>query len=324
MNRIINDNRGIALIVVILMISLIVALTLQLNMAARSEIYSAANVSDGIKLLYVAKSGFGGAEGLLAADDTATDTLTEDWAQAETLSLQSEKLFAAGRFSCAIVDEAGKIPINRLVVGNAFNPDVKDLLIRFLSLPEFNLKQDEVEGIVDAIKDWIDADEELTGGGAESSYYGSLRTPYSSKNKQLDCIDELLMIRGVTSELFYGTKTTPALKDYLTTCDTGVININTAPLLVLRALSPDMTEGAADDLDRYRRDKDNDLSDPMWYREALGASNIVINTGLIGTKSDYYQITSVGYLNERRKMIQGIVRKNRDQGTVKVLSWRVQ
>ena len=140
-----------------------------------------------------------------------------------------------------IEDETGKIPINKLITGNAYNPPVKDLLVRLLSLPEFKLEPDRVNEIVDAIKDWLDKDEEVTGLGAESSYYRSLANPYAAKNGFLDCIDELLMVKGVTKELYYGTKETPALKECLTVYGEGAININTAPKLVLRALSPDLS-----------------------------------------------------------------------------------
>jgi len=58
MKKILMNDRGVALILVILMISIIVAITLQLNLASRSGIYEAANLGDGIRATHVAKSGF--------------------------------------------------------------------------------------------------------------------------------------------------------------------------------------------------------------------------------------------------------------------------
>ena len=52
------NNRGIALITVILIISILVAVAIELNRSTRAAIYDAANISDGIKLTYIAKSGF--------------------------------------------------------------------------------------------------------------------------------------------------------------------------------------------------------------------------------------------------------------------------
>ena len=96
--------------------------------------------------------------------------------------LQSTSLFTDGYFIATIEDEAGKIPLNKLVNGNEYNPDIKEILIRLLSQPEFGLDERKAAEIVDAIKDWIDADDEITGYGAESSYYSSLDPPYEAKN----------------------------------------------------------------------------------------------------------------------------------------------
>lgn len=55
--RVLN-NRGVALITVILIVGVLVAFAIELNRSARADIYDAASVSDGIKLAYIAKSGF--------------------------------------------------------------------------------------------------------------------------------------------------------------------------------------------------------------------------------------------------------------------------
>ena len=61
-----QNNRGIALITVILIVGILVAVVIELNRSSRADIYDAANLSDGIKLTYIAKSGFYGAAALLA------------------------------------------------------------------------------------------------------------------------------------------------------------------------------------------------------------------------------------------------------------------
>lgn len=53
------------------------------------------------------------------------------------------------------------------------------------------------------------------------------------------------MIKGVTKEIFSGTKEKPALSQYVTVNSIGTININTAPLMVLRALSVKITPEVA-------------------------------------------------------------------------------
>ena len=201
-----HNNRGIALITVILIIVILVAVVIELNRSSRADIYDAANVSDGIKLTYIAKSGFYGAAALLTNSKNDYDTLRDDWAHMETISLQSNTLFTDGYFIARIEDETGKIPLNKLINGNDYNPEIKEILIRLLSQPEFGLDERKVAEIVDSIKDWIDSDDNVTGYGAETSYYASLVPPYEAKNAPLDCIEELLMVKGITKEIFYGTK----------------------------------------------------------------------------------------------------------------------
>ena len=50
--------------------------------------------------------------------------------------------------------------------------------------------------IVDAIIDWIDADDYVVGLGAESSYYASLPMSYAAKNAPLDCIEGIAYDKG--------------------------------------------------------------------------------------------------------------------------------
>ncbi|OHE16427.1 MAG: hypothetical protein A2X96_04125, partial [Syntrophobacterales bacterium GWC2_56_13] len=232
-----SNRRGIALILVLLMLSIITAVTLQLNRDSRSEIYEAANLSDGIRLRYVAESGFYAAGAILLADKTSFDSLKEQWANTEMLSLKSEALFDNGSFNIAIEDEGGRIPVNRLVSGSGYNPQIRDFLLRLLTGQDFRLEQRRAEELIDAIKDWIDADDEMTGAGAERGYYAGLDIPYAVKNAPLDCIEELLMIKGVTRELFYGAEKSPGRAQCLTVFGDGKININTAPKPVLGALA---------------------------------------------------------------------------------------
>ncbi len=60
------------------------------------------------------------------------------------------------------------------------------------------------EDVVNSILDWIDSDEDIRTGGAEAEYYSTLAVPYEPRNAPMESIDELLMIQGVTPQLFYG------------------------------------------------------------------------------------------------------------------------
>jgi general secretion pathway protein K len=319
-----NHEKGIALVIVLLMISIVVAVTIQLNRSTRSEVYEAANLSDGIRLYYVAESGFYAGEALLLADKNAFDALTEDWAKTEMLSLKTEELFENGSFKLLIEDEGGRIPLNKLVNGSTYNATIRELLLRLLTGPYFRLSAGQAEEIIASIKDWIDTDDEVTGTGAEGSYYASLERPYAVKNAPLDCIEELLMVKGVTRDLFYGTGELPGLVSCLTVFGDGKINISTAPKPVLRALSPEMTDDGVEGLDEYRRNEKNDLADAAWYSRVPGAAGWNIPAGLISIRSDIFRITSVGLWQRMTQRVTAVVKRETDRRKAKLLSWKVE
>jgi len=327
MLKFLRDNRGMALILTILIVSLIVALTLQFNTSMWSNMHAAANLSDGIKLGCIARSGFNGALAVLYVDASSgdVDTLRETWAHAGIFSEYPAFLFEEGRFLIEITDLSGRIQINRLVDQNGNYDDTqKGLLMRFLGSPEFDLDPEEVENIVDAIKDWIDNpdNDDVTGwGGAEDSYYQSLERPYPCKNAPFEFLEELLLVRGITKELFYGSGEKPGIFSYLSPLGDGKININTADPLVLRALSDQIDQDLAEDMVAYREEEDNDLSDPTWYNKVPGMSDVSIPGSLLTISSNYFEITSEGLKGAMSKRIKGMV--ERKEGTVNILSWKI-
>ena len=59
--------------------------------------------------------------------------------------------------------------------------------------------------LVDSIMDWRDPDDLHRLNGAENDYYMGQSPPYRCKNGPLDSLEELLLVRGVTPELLFGT-----------------------------------------------------------------------------------------------------------------------
>lgn len=132
------------------------------------------------------------------------------------------------------------------------------------------------------------------------------------------------MVKGVSRELFYGTRETAGLVQCLTVFGDGKININTAPKAVLRAFSTEMTDEAVNRLDQYRRDEKNDLADPAWFSRVPGMTGMNIPTGLIFVRSDFFRITAVGLQGRMMERITGIVKRETGGKRVKLLSWRVE
>jgi len=95
-----------------------------------------------------------------------------------------------------VMDEGGKINLNALMKLDPTGELAHGILMK---LPNMT------EEIVNALIDWMDADSDTRPGGAESDYYMGLNPPYRAKNGMIDSIDELLLVKGITRELLYGT-----------------------------------------------------------------------------------------------------------------------
>ena len=307
----------------ILIISLIVALTLQFNTSMRSHLHAALNLRDGIKLGYVAKSGFYYALAvlLLDASEGDADSLHEAWADPKVLSDNSADWYDEGRAEVKVSDHSGRIQINQLVKedGKSYNEDQKGLLTRFLESEDFGLGREDVDNIVNAIKDWIDEDDDPTAlGGAENSYYQGLETPYSCKNAPVEFLEELQYVRWIRDNKELYQRISP----YISPHGDGKINLNTADRLVLRALSDETTEDAemVDNMIEYREDEDNNLKEINWD-ERVGMKGVNYNPGLLTTTSTYFEITSRGFRGTLAKQVMGIVERKADG--LRILSWKI-
>ena len=158
------------------------------------------------ELEWLGRSGIELAKYVLAQPNkVGYDALNQIWAGGtgetndalEGISLTDNKL-GHGTFSVKITDADRKFNIN--------------LVERYPEVLNQGLILMGVDGadaprIVSAIGDWIDVNDESRPGGndAESSYYLSLNPPYKAKNGNIDDITELMMIKGITPNMFYGS-----------------------------------------------------------------------------------------------------------------------
>jgi len=324
-----KDNRGFALILTILIISLLVVLILQFNKTMWAGLHSSANLRDGIRLGFIARSGIHCAVAVLSEDASvsSSDSLKETWAQSKELSLNSVELFGNGRFQVEIWDLSGRIPINRLIDENGeYHEARKMLLARFLSLERFGLEAEAVGNLIDAIKDWIDPDDEVTRFGAENGYYQSLENPYACANGPIHSLGQLRLVKGMTDALLFGGEDNGAgILKHLTVCGDGKININTADPLVLRALSDDIDADMVQDMLAYRLDEKNDLTDPEWYRNIPGMGHVKIDPDLIKTSSDYFEVQSTGMAETESmtRQVTAVIRR-KEGSPIQIVAWKAE
>jgi type II secretory pathway component PulK len=93
-----------------------------------------------------------------------------------------------------VSDESAKFNLNALM---KLDPSGEAAYNVLMKLPNMT------EDIADAIIDWMDPDSEVRTAGAENDQYTGLG--YRCKNGPLDSVDELLLVRGVTPALLYGS-----------------------------------------------------------------------------------------------------------------------
>lgn len=312
-------RRGFALVTVLVIMTVLTAAAVAASRVNRTELNEAANLADSIKLYYMAKSGLNGAEALLGLDRNNYDAVTEQWAKADEFAAKASLLFGTGALEVVIRDEAGKIPLQRFFEGGKVNEPIRDILLRLLRRKEFALAPGQAEQIVAALRDWLDPDDDAGGDGAESAYYRTLAEPYEAKNGPLDCIYELLMIRGITSRLFHGAPGSPGLKKFLTIRGEGRINVNTAPREVLLSLREGVTEEMVDKLDSFRRDERNDLSQPNWHRAIVGAD--FDPHQLLTVRSASFVIVATAHRNRMKRTIEAAYTREKDR--LHLRSWKV-
>src|SRR6266446_8964631 len=79
------------------------------------------------------------------------------------------------------------------------------LNVNIASLEELSKIEGMTPDIAAAIIDWRDEDNAVSPGGAEAEYYLSLQPPYLPRNGPLQTVRELLMVRGISRQLLFGS-----------------------------------------------------------------------------------------------------------------------
>lgn len=320
-----RNKKGFALILTIMIVSLLVALTIDFNEGARSDLTEATNFSEAIVLDSMARSGYEYCLAVLHEDglESDFDASRESWANPAALASGAGALFDEGELRVSIIDHSGRININKLIGENGeYDEFQKGLLKRFLSLEEFNLNEEDIGNILDAIKDWIDRDDEVTRFGAERSYYMSLENSYFCRNGPIETLEELLLVRGLTRGLIYGGEVQPGILRFLTIYGDGKININTADPIVIRSLSDQIDQEMAEELISYRQKDETDLGSPTWYKDVPGMSGVEIAGELIKTSSAFFEIQSMAAFDKMKKSVTGQV--ERKGGKFDIKYWKIE
>jgi general secretion pathway protein K len=317
-----KGQRGVALVLTLLILTILVVTGLEVNRAVRVEASLAGNFRDLTQASYIAQSGVEIARALIQEDDPTYDGMDERWAQFEFLSYLSHQFFTDGHFTGRIVDESSKFNPNGLISRyGTVEPKKKDQLERLLVL----LGHDPA--VMDAILDWLDPDELRRTLGAEREYYMLLKPPYAPKNGPLDSLGEMLLIKGVSPAVFYGTDTKEGLQKYLTVYSDlnplinadSKININTASLPILMSLSPKVDQLMAQAVLSYRQLKPFRRPEDLRSIPGWDAIYPAISSE-ITVQSNYFSVDITGSYHDARALVHTVIKREGRQ--TRILFWK--
>ncbi|RJQ68477.1 MAG: general secretion pathway protein GspK [Desulfobacteraceae bacterium] len=357
------DERGIAVVLALATMLMVVTAALEFHLNQRRSMIHAAMLRDRATLAQMGASAIHLGMAMLIKDrlETESDSLQEDWADAQTVAAALAEIpFEDGKLDLKITDELGKIQINALVQfpgGQQMVNSQRQIWERFganlLSLLESSEEagKDDMDSdplmILNCIKDWLDSgDDDATTGlsGAESDYYQSLDPPYASKNGPFDHLSEVALVKGITPEIFFGAGGVAGLQQYITVYGAekaadekftfaGKVNINTAELPVLAALLPLESADFASLLVEYREATSgslytNDVTRIDWYKNVPGLAGLEIDPGVVSVSSHVFRLTATASLNNVRVVTTAVVERVKpletDPWQCKILNWKTE
>lgn len=169
------------------------------------------------------------------------------------------------------------------------------------------------DSLLDCLDDWQDENDEHHLNGAESDDPFYRKRGYECKNAPVDTVDELLLIKGWTPEILYGTppgvetdEPVAGIANQLTTWGDGKVNANSASREVLNSLS--ISDDVIDKILDAQRGPDGEegSADDGITESDFGA--LGLDGGIFTLKPDHVSITSIGEVAGIRSRISCIFR----------------
>ncbi len=187
-------RRAFVLIMVMVVLTSLALVSLHLAARCRMRLAEVSTAARTVQARWLAYAALQRARAALQSDTNATDGLHEPWAQLGAMmevplfSGPIEGLSRELRPFCSVTDEHAKL-----------NVGLPSGLSQVASLGDWG------EQVAPLLADWVDADQQRQPDGAESADYLDLPGyGYATKGKPLEMVEELLLLHGVTPEVFFG------------------------------------------------------------------------------------------------------------------------
>lgn len=313
-----TDERGVALLLALLILTLLVALILEFDAEARREYREAAAFRDNFKASMLTRAAVQAARAVLQQDFLRDKQTGDKYDGPADLWAMPIKNYAIGDglLSAQIQDERGKLNLNDLAADASDELQKKAKIQRVKRL--FELLQINPD-LVDALVDWIDPDDNPQPAGAESLYYQSQKPAYRAANASLPSLGDLRLVKGFTPEIV------DRLSRYVTVYppEGGVpINLNTADPLVIQALDPEITQTTAMEIVQGRPFKTKVDLDRVGSFQAIGAKLRASPDGY-DVKSEYFSARLAITVNESTKTAVAVLQRDPNKGESSVKYLRI-
>lgn len=358
-----RQDRGIALIIVMMVIIVLSVLAGGFAYSMKVETKLARNTSWEAEMEWLGRSGvelgkYSLATYLMGGGQEAAYTgLDQVWAGGpfnETNELVNVQLkdvkIGPGKVTVTMQDLERKFNLS------VINENTGAILERALLMCGADAA--DIPTIMDSYFDWVDPDHKTHLAGAENKDYLQMPTPYYAKNGFVDDIRELLLIKGMTEQVFWGTKRvgdspeqkdrsggpgrlkrpmSPHLQAMEANQSTGVglvdlfvpyhgmgnrVNVNTASAEVLQ-LVPGLDEALAGAIVANR--SAGPYLNPSEALLQAGADAAMVGSmqNLLTVQSRVFEITVDAEIgNYKRRFVALVERRDRNNVTILYFTWK--
>lgn len=311
-----TDERGVALLLALLVLTLLVALVLEFDAEARREYREAAAFRDNFKAGMLTRAAVHAARAVLQQDFFRDKQAGEFFDGPTDLWAMPIKNYAIGDgvLNAQIEDERGKLNLNDLAANPGDELMQKTKVQRVKRL--FELLQISPD-LVDALVDWVDQDDIPQPAGAESLYYRSQNPAYRAANTALHALGDLRLVKGFTPEIV------DRLSRYVTTYPPeggALLNLNTADPLVMQALDPRITQPMAMEIVQGRPYKSSKDLDGVISFQPIAME--LRARQFYDVKSDMFSVRMAITVNETTKSSLAILQRNDANGDSAVMYLR--
>ncbi len=276
------SQRGVALVLALLVVALATMAATAMLSEQQLTIRRTANLLNADQAYLYALGAEQWAKHILLLDkqNTNFDSLNELW----TTPLPPT-LIPGGTLVGRLEDLQGRFNLNNLIVEEKVSEVDLEYFQRLLKILGLS------PNIAQVIIDWIDDNEEIyLPNGAEDNAY-LVKTPaYRTANRLLVSLSELRLIAGIDDEIYQ------KLQPYVITLPTRThLNVNTATLSLLLALSEELTENDIINLVELREKQPFKSVDQFLQQDAF--AGLTINVALLGVNTDYFALRACSQID---------------------------